>query len=123
MHRNINADDSSSSDDSDSGTTRGKSYLAEEDRSICKAWIKISEDPEKGNNMKGDQFWLDITDEFNQTKHKNRDPRGMISLRTRWNVFCPRVNKYCGNISTVEQRNPSGTNLEDKVIYPGWLCQ
>ena len=84
MHRNINTDNSSSSDDSsDSGTTRGKSYLAEEDCSICKAWVKISEDPEKGNNMKGDQFWLDITVEFNQTKHKNRDPRGMLSLKTR----------------------------------------
>ena len=36
---------------------KGKAYLAEEDVALCRAWMRVSEDPITGSEQKADCFW------------------------------------------------------------------
>lgn len=104
---------------SDSGPVeklRGPSFAAEEDRDICKAWIKISEDPIKGK-YKGSKYWSMVAAEFNLTEHQDQGPREATSLRSRWNIFAPRVVEYHDYFLTIERTNASLTGIFAKVNF------
>lgn len=120
MQNNNNTDNVNNNNDGNDNDNyeevKGKAFTSEEDREICVSWKRVSEDPAMGNNYKGDVFWAAITIDFNQTKHFERGLRGCASLKQRWAIFSPKVNKFVGAVSVIEKRNQSGANKEKKVI-------
>jgi hypothetical protein len=58
---------------------RTGSYTEDEDKLICEAWLKISEDSIHGAVQKGKVFWARVNAYINQ--YKNQPPYNITSVR------------------------------------------
>ncbi|XP_020254358.1 glutathione S-transferase T3-like [Asparagus officinalis] len=95
-------------------SSRGKSFLQEEDQILCATWLEISQDPVLGSNQKKDKLWERISALFHErisnvyTGH--RSPK---SLSCRMQLIMKAISKFRGCIRQVERLNPSGASELD----------
>ena len=99
---------------------KGKAYSAEEDVALCRAWMRVSEDPITGSEQKADCFWQAVhkifrgygpgEDESSSGSWGMRNPN---ALRHRWMQVSRAVGKFGGIWHRVDAAHPSGKNSED----------
>ena len=87
---------------------RGKAWTPEEDLDLCKAWVKVSEDPKTGNGQKTDQFWKRI-------HATTKSSRSVRALSSRWSNIRHDVSKFCGLFEAAVKLDESGKNDEDRL--------
>ncbi|KAF0924323.1 hypothetical protein E2562_010018 [Oryza meyeriana var. granulata] len=89
----------------------------EEEERLASAWLNASKDPVKGNDKKGDTFWKEVTDEFNNKGNEKRT-REMNQLKIHWSRLKSSINDFNGYWTTVTNVNTSGYSddmLEDEA--------
>ena len=87
----------------------------EEDKLVCRTWLKIGMDPAVGTNQTKDTYFVRMKEYFdaNNTRGNERSNR---SLRSHWSaVINADCQKWAGVLATVDDINPSGTNDKDRV--------
>ena len=94
-------------------TRKGKNFSAEEERSLCRSFLAVSQDPVCGNGQRNSAFWERITTHFNQNKPRANPMRPARSLETKWGHIKHDVGKFCGAYKQVYDCRVSGTSLED----------
>uniref|UniRef100_I1PIT7 No apical meristem-associated C-terminal domain-containing protein n=1 Tax=Oryza glaberrima TaxID=4538 RepID=I1PIT7_ORYGL len=94
---------------------RSKNFSLEEDNLLVSAWINVSFDPVQGTDQSHGTYWGRIHDYFHQNKEFESD-RSQSSLVHRWSTIQEHVNKYCGFLSQIQNRNQSGVNHEDMHV-------
>lgn len=93
---------------------RGKSFSADQDRAICKAFLCISQDPTTGNNQKRERYWDRINAEYLKLTGDERSPS---SIKARWAVIQKACNSYSGCLRKIQRQNQSGIAPHDEVIF------
>lgn len=96
-------------------TRKVKNFRAEEERSLCRSFLAVSQDPIRGNGQRNSAFWERITTDFNQNKPRANPARTARSLETKWSQIKHDVNKFCGTYKHVYDCRASSTSLEDVV--------
>ena len=96
-------------------TCKGKNFSAEEERSLCRSFLAVSQDPICGNGQRNSAFWDRITAHFNQSKPRSNPVRPARSLETKWGHIKHDVGKFCGAYKQVFDCRESGTSLDDVV--------
>jgi hypothetical protein len=94
---------------------KGKNFSAKEERSLCRSFLVVSQDPICGNGQRNSAFWDRITAHFNQSKPRSNPVRPSRSLETKWGHIKHDVGKFCGAYKQVFDCRESGTSLEDVV--------
>ncbi|KAG0554591.1 hypothetical protein KC19_12G103000 [Ceratodon purpureus] len=94
---------------------KGRNFSAEEERSLCRSFLAISQDPICGNGQRNSAFWERITAHFNQNKPRTNPMRPARSLETKWGHIKHDVAKFCGAYKQVFDIRESGTSLDDVV--------
>jgi len=64
--------------------------------------LNASKDPVKGNDKKGDTFWKEVTDEFNN-KGNGKHTREMNQLKIHWSCLKSSISDFNGYWTTVTQ--------------------
>lgn len=94
---------------------RNPNWTKEEDEALCKAWLRISENPNMDADCTRERLWDRIRDEFIDILGYEAD-RVNSGLMNRWSSIQPRLIKYSGFIRAVERGTPtSGYNGEGSV--------
>ncbi|XP_020272029.1 glutathione S-transferase T3-like [Asparagus officinalis] len=97
-------------------SSRGKSFLQEEDQVLCATWLEISQDPVMGSNQKKDKLWERISALFHERIsnicNAQRTPK---SLSCRMQLIMKAISKFRGCIRQVERLNPSGASELDII--------
>lgn len=96
-------------------TRKGRNFSAEEERSLCRSFLVVSQDPICGNGQRNSSFWDRITSHFNQNKPRTNPVRPSRSLETKWGHIKHDVAKFCGAYKQVFDCRESGTSLDDVV--------
>ena len=93
---------------------RAGNYTVDEDRLLCKTWLKIGMDPAVGTDQTRDTYWVRMKDYFdaNNTSGYERTDR---SLRSRWSLINADCQKWAAVQANIDTINPSGTNEVDRV--------
>jgi hypothetical protein len=94
---------------------KGKNFSSDEERSLCRSFLAVSQDPICGNGQRNSAFWDRITAHFNQSKPRSNPVRPSRSLETKWGHIKHDVGKFCGAYKQVFDCRESGTSLEDVV--------
>ena len=74
---------------------KGRNFSAEE-RSLCRSFLVVSQDPICGNGQRNFAFSDRITAHFNQSKPCSNHVRPARSLETKWGHIKHDVGKFCG---------------------------
>jgi hypothetical protein len=96
-------------------TRKGRNFSAEEERSLCRSFLAVSQDPICGNGQRNSAFWDRITSHFNHNKPRTNPVRPSRSLETKWGHIKHDVAKFCGAYKQVFDCRESGTSLDDVV--------
>ena len=96
-------------------TRKGKNFSAEEEKSLCRSFLAVSQDPNCGNGQCNFAFWDRITAPFNQSKPRSNHVRPARSLETNWGHIKHDVGKFCGAYKQVFDCRESGTSVDDVV--------
>ena len=96
-------------------TPKRRNFSAEEERSLCRIFLAILQDPICGNGQCNSAFWERITAHFNQNKPRTSPVRPARSLETKWGHIKHDVAKFCGAYKQVFDIRESGTSLDDVV--------
>ena len=93
---------------------RSANYTVDEDKLLCKTWLKIGMDPAVGTDQTKDTYWARMKEYFdaNNTSGNERSNR---SLRSRWSLINQDCQKWGSVQDTIDVINPSGTNDVDRV--------
>ncbi|SPR01551.1 unnamed protein product (mitochondrion) [Plasmodiophora brassicae] len=91
---------------------RGGKWTQEEDTALARAWVVVSEDPIRGNQVKSSTFWGDIFQKFQAAIGETARTQG--ALQNRWTEINKSVQQFSGVLSKINALNESGTNQEDK---------
>ena len=94
---------------------KGRNFSAEEERSLCRSFLAISQDQICGNGQCNYAFWDRITAHFNQSKPRSNLVRPARSLETKRGHIKQDVGKFCGAYKQVFNCRESGTSLDDVV--------
>ena len=94
---------------------KGKNFSADEERSLCRSFLVVSQDPICGNGQHNSAFWDRITAHFNHSKPRSNAVRPSRSLETKWGNIKHDVGKFCGAYKQVFDCRESGTSLDDVV--------
>ena len=96
------------------GMGRAGNYTLDEDRLLCKTWLKIGMDPAVGTDQTRDTYWVRMKDYFdaNNTSGYERTDR---SLRSRWSLINADCQKWAAVQANIDTINPNGTNEVDRV--------
>ena len=68
-------------------TRKGKKFSDEEERSLCRSFLVVSQDPNCGNGQRNFALWNLITAHFNQSKPRLNLVRPARSLKTKWVIL------------------------------------
>nr|XP_034591664.1 glutathione S-transferase T3-like [Setaria viridis] len=79
----------------DPRTDRRLNWTKDEDIRLASAWLRNSKDPVDGTDRKADQYWEDVTKEYNQTTESCRQ-RNRNQLKIRWDRVKKPVSEYHG---------------------------
>ena len=93
---------------------RTKNFSSEEDSLLVSAWLNVSLDAIQGTDQSRTAYWDRIYEYFHTNRLFDSD-RSHKSLNKRWTVIQESVNRFCGCLSRIENRNQSGMTIEDKV--------
>uniref|UniRef100_J3N2A0 No apical meristem-associated C-terminal domain-containing protein n=1 Tax=Oryza brachyantha TaxID=4533 RepID=J3N2A0_ORYBR len=93
---------------------RTKNFSDEEDYLLVSAWLNISLDAVQGVDQSKSTYWNRIYKYFHEHKIFNSD-HSQGSLNHRWTGIRDAINKFCGCLSRVENRNQSSVTIEDKL--------
>jgi hypothetical protein len=96
---------------------RTPNFLSKEDELLCKAWVYAAEDPIKGCNQKGFEFWTHVQESYGLLQAKEPPPadaagtpRGWMQLKTRFlRHIQPTVNSFNRHYRWAYTNLPSGT--------------
>ena len=93
---------------------RSANYTVDEDKLLCKTWLKIGMDPAVGTDQTKDTYWARMKEYFdaNNTSGNERSDR---SLRSRWSLINADCQKWASVQGIIDTINPSGTNPVDRV--------
>ena len=94
---------------------KGKNFSSDEERSLCRNFLAISQYPICGNGQRNAAFWERITAHFNQNKPRSNLVRPWRLLETKWGHIKHDVGKFCGAYKQVFDCRESGASLEDVV--------
>lgn len=107
-------------------TPRSSNVTPLEDRNLCRAWARTSDDASVGTNRNGLTFFEDVAKNyvivFTESEKPGETPvpmpvsRTAVQLRARWNKIQPAVMKFVGVLEDVLARNASGANHDDNVM-------
>lgn len=101
---------------SQSGKATRKNFRQSEDIKLVNAYIRISEDGDKGNNQDGPAFRKTVADSFN-VGNDPEDIRDSSSLKNRWGIINRKVSKYIGCLDTASIQLGSGYVPNDRVCF------
>ncbi|POV94892.1 hypothetical protein PSTT_16580 [Puccinia striiformis] len=99
--------------DTEHKQNRGGNYEEREDIEICKAWVAITEDLRVGTDQDSKKFWARIHNIY--TIAFPPPTRTQKSIKGRFGITQKEANKFRGCAAQVENLNPSGRTLEDKL--------
>ncbi|KAG2549313.1 hypothetical protein PVAP13_9KG289413, partial [Panicum virgatum] len=91
-----------------------KNFSTEEDCLLVSAWLNVGIDPIQGVDQSQGTYWGRIYDYF----HADRtfeSTRTTISLMNRWSGIQHDVNLFCGCVTRIQDRNRSGSRVDDKI--------
>jgi hypothetical protein len=94
---------------------KGRNFSADEERSLCRSFLAVSQDPICGNGQRNVAFWNRIAAHFNQSKPRSSPVRPTRSLETKWGQIKHDVGKFCGAYKQVFDCRESGASLDDVV--------
>ncbi|KAA1074735.1 hypothetical protein PGT21_050300 [Puccinia graminis f. sp. tritici] len=92
---------------------KAPNYTEAEDFELCRAWIRISEDPAVGTHQDGNTFWQRVTAAYHESVPTPIRP--VDSTKKRWGLLQRMLNKFRGCVDQVEQFNQSGASAEDQL--------
>ena len=89
---------------------RSANYTVDEDKLLCKTWLKIGMDPAVGTDQTRDTYWARMTEYFvaNNTSGNERSDR---SLRSCWSLINADCQKWASVQAIIDKINPSGTMM------------
>uniref|UniRef100_J3MC09 No apical meristem-associated C-terminal domain-containing protein n=1 Tax=Oryza brachyantha TaxID=4533 RepID=J3MC09_ORYBR len=98
---------------------RSKNFSDEEDELLVSAWLNVSLDPVSGSDQPKSTYWNRIYDYYHSNKTFISE-RNENSLMHRWSTIQEAVNKYCGYVSKIQERNESGVRLDQEMQARIW---
>ncbi|WVZ94525.1 hypothetical protein U9M48_040406, partial [Paspalum notatum var. saurae] len=93
---------------------RGSGFSKEEDKVICSAFLNISKDPIIGVNQSSGGYYKRIHEYYKEHKPEGSN-RSQIAMQHRWIAIQKGVNKFCGIKSTIDRKDESGKNEQDRI--------
>ncbi|KAG2598248.1 hypothetical protein PVAP13_5KG475800 [Panicum virgatum] len=93
---------------------RSKNFSTEEDCLLVSAWLNVGMDPIQGVDQSQGTYWGRIYDYFHANK-TFESTRTTISLMNRWSGIQHDVNLFCGCVTWIQDRNRSGSRVDDKI--------
>jgi len=78
------------------------------------AWLNVGIDPIQGVDQSQGTYWGRIYDYFHANK-TFESTRTTISLMNRWSGIQHDVNLFCGCVTRIQDRNRSGSRVDDTV--------
>nr|GEU33384.1 hypothetical protein [Tanacetum cinerariifolium] len=92
---------------------RCTTWTNEEEITLCKGWVHVSENSAKGNARNTDGFWTEVLDYLGKkTKQLGRRMYNMVNRK--WNMVRPNVARFCGVYANVLHRaQDSGAGEEE----------
>ncbi|EHS62540.1 uncharacterized protein PGTG_21089 [Puccinia graminis f. sp. tritici CRL 75-36-700-3] len=110
--------------DLDPSSTKKKkapNYTEPEDYELCRAWIRISEDPAVGTHQDGHTFWQRVTTAYHEAIPTPIRP--VDSTKKQWGILQRWINKFHGCVHQAELLNQSGQSAKDHLnralrLYP-----
>ena len=94
---------------------RGTNFSQKEDGTLCNAWKRIVIDSIVGNEQQNSTYW-DRIHELYKLLLKGDMARSVGSLQNRFHIINADCFKWSCCLAQVDRLNPSGTNVEDKVM-------
>lgn len=97
------------------GVSRRKGgFTKGEDAIICSAFLNMSKDPIVGVNQSSGGYYKRMH-EYYQAHKPEGSNRSQLAIQGRWGTMQKAVNKFCGIKSTIDRRQESGKNEQDRV--------
>ena len=96
---------------------RGKSFLTEEDVTLCIAWLTITQNPVIGIWQPMSKFWDRVMAKFLETNVGVDLPWTLCSVRNRWDKIRHYCTTWSGILAQITNRPQSGANITDEVSY------
>src|SRR6266540_4257570 len=93
---------------------REKNFSVKEDEMLCAAYLNVSKDPIVGCNQSSGGYWARIFEYYHDHKEVPSE-RTLSSLQHRWGGIQKDTTRFCAFYDTVQRRNESGKNDDDKV--------
>lgn len=103
--------------------TPNSSFHGSESSTPCRlisAWLSNSVDPTDGNDKKGEYYWKDVADEFNNNRPTNGHKRTVKQLKTHWGNVKKDIGKFCGVYAQVRRTCTSG-HSDDMIMEKAHL--
>lgn len=97
----------------------GKAFIITENKTLCRSWLAVSQDPIAGNSQTMSIFWEQVLVYFN-SQLNGQSNQNRVFLSHRWSVMQKVINKFCGFLEQIKLRQQSGTNEAGKVILIGY---
>jgi hypothetical protein len=109
------------SDSSEEGGKRAPriNWSEEENIRLAHAWLNNSVDSIEGNDKKGEYYWRDVANEFNNNRPTNSHKRTVKQLKSHWGGVKKDVTKFCGVYAQVKSTYTSGHSddmIKDKAV-------
>jgi hypothetical protein len=109
------------SDSSEEGGKRAPriNWSEEENIRLAHAWLNNSVDSIEGNGNKGEYYWRDVANEFNNNRPTNSHKRTVKQLKSHWGGVKKDVTKFCGVYAQVKSTYTSGHSddmIKDKAV-------
>ncbi|CAH9089973.1 unnamed protein product [Cuscuta europaea] len=102
-----------SSNTSQPFTSKRDYWSSEENVALTKAWLRISTDPDVGNNQKLTAMWERILQVWRDTMgDKFNNARNSNTIQCRWTKIQKAINKFHGIYEKLERHPQSGSNPE-----------
>lgn len=96
-----------------SAKVRGCNYASEEDVSLARAWVRVSEDPVVGSEQKSTTFYDKIWNEYKAMKPADLAVRPVASVTSRIKLIIKQCVRFSACHSTVLASKPTGVNETD----------
>jgi hypothetical protein len=108
------------SDSSEEGGKRAPriNWSEEENIRLAHAWLNNSVDSIEGNDKKGEYYWRDVANEFNNNRPTNSHKRTVRQLKSHWGGVKKDITKFCGVYAQVKSTYTSGHSddmIKDKA--------
>ncbi|XP_012836528.1 PREDICTED: glutathione S-transferase T3-like [Erythranthe guttata] len=97
------------------GSSRGRNFSSDEDASLCRAYIAISEDPLIGKNQSMTTMWKRIQEKFHELVPDGGEKRTAKSLKSHWTKINQSCTRFAECVAQITLRPRSGANAIDNL--------